>query len=252
MWQPWRGTINRWRRQVLGLPALPLAGAYTQMYAQQIPFLYGFSAHVVPRPADWPAWHHITGYWSQEPPATGPEALETFLAAGPPPVYVGFGSMGNRQAADRFALVRLALAQAGQRGIVQTDQAPSGQDPAFPGLFRLTTVAHDWLFPRVAAVMHHGGAGTTAAGLRAGRPTATVPVGIDQFFWGRRVAALGVGVPPLPSRALTADRVTSAIAQIASDTTLRQQAAALGKLLHAEDGVACAVALLQSYAWPSP
>jgi sterol 3beta-glucosyltransferase len=252
MWQPWRRVINRWRRQVLGLPALPPAGPYADLYARQVLFLYGFSAHVVPRPADWPARHQICGYWSGAASAAGPPALQQFLAAGPPPVYVGFGSMGNRAAGDTPALVRTALLQAGQRGILQTDAAPTGPDPAFPGLFRPASVAHDWLFPQVAAVVHHGGAGTTAAGLRAGVPTATVPVGIDQFFWGRRLAALGVGLPPLPRHTLTVEQLAVAIRQLVGDAALRRQAAGLGQLVRTEQGVQTAIALLERYAGPLP
>ncbi len=252
MWQPWRGVINRWRRQMLGMPTLPPLGPYADLYARQVPFLYGFSTHVVPRPADWPACHQICGYWFGAVSAAGPPALQQFLEAGPPPVYVGFGSMGNRAAGDTLALVRLALLQAGQRGIVQIEQAVPGPDPAFPGLFRLATVAHDWLFPQVAAVVHHGGAGTTAAGLRAGVPSATVPVGIDQFFWGHRLAALGVGLLPLPRYSLTVEQLAAAIRQLVGDAALRRRADGVGQRVRAEQGVQQAIALLERYAGPLP
>jgi len=106
-------------------------------------------------------------------------------------------------------------------------------------------VPHAWLFPRVAAVVHHGGAGTTAAGLRAGIPTIVIPFFADQPFWGHRVAALGVGTAPIPRKDLTAERLAKAIQQVVNDPGMRQRAADLGAKIQAEDGVAHAVAIVQ-------
>ncbi len=106
---------------------------------------------------------------------------------------------------------------------------------------------HGWLFPRVAAVVHHGGAGTTAAGLRAGRPTVVVPFFADQPFWGDRVHALGVGPRPIPRKELTAERLAAAIRQAAGAEGLRARAAALGARIRAEDGVGQAVRVVEGY-----
>ena len=107
------------------------------------------------------------------------------------------------------------------------------------------SIPHGWLFPQVAAVVHHGGAGTTAAGLRAGKPTLCVPfISLDQGFWGWRVADLGVGLPPIPSNRLTAEKLAQPISTAVSDPTMRQRAAELGAKIRAEDGVGQAVAVL--------
>ena len=112
----------------------------------------------------------------------------------------------------------------------------------------IDSVPHAWLFPRVAAVVHHGGAGTTAAGLRAGVPTIVIPFFGDQPFWGRRVADLGVGPQPIPRKKLTADKLAQALHQAATDAAMRRRAADLGATIQAEDGVACAVALIGDFA----
>ena len=244
LWQPWRASLGRWRRETLGLPPLPLTGPFGRVYAERVPFVYGYSAHVAPRPADWPAHHDLSGYWFLDaPPNWRPPAdLSAFLADGPPPVAVGFGSMGNRQAEWMVMVATEALARLGQRGILAV---PPHLAPRLPSsVHAISHVPHAWLFPRVAAVVHHGGAGTTAAGLRAGLPAITAPVGIDQFFWGRRVAALGAGPPPIPRRALTAEALAGAIHAALHDPGMRQRAAMLGERLRAEDGVARAVEAL--------
>jgi sterol 3beta-glucosyltransferase len=144
-------------------------------------------------------------------------------------------------------LVLQALALAGQRGVLATGWGGLTSETAPSGAFFLEDVPHDWLFPRVAAVVHHGGAGTTAAGLRAGRPTFVCPVVGDQPFWGRRVAALGVGPAPLPKVQLTAERLAKAISVAVTDAGMRQKAAMLGQRIRAEDGVGRAVAYINEH-----
>jgi UDP:flavonoid glycosyltransferase YjiC (YdhE family) len=112
-------------------------------------------------------------------------------------------------------------------------------------VFTIESIPHDWLFPRVAAAVHHGGSGTTAAALRAGIPMAVVPFFADQPFWGQRVAALGVGPAPIPRKQLTVERLATAIQIVTGDTGMRARAAALGERIRAEDGVARAVELIQ-------
>ena len=115
-------------------------------------------------------------------------------------------------------------------------------------VFKLEAAPHDWLFERVSAVVHHGGAGTTAAGLRAGKPTIICPFMADQPFWGSRVAALGVGSEPIPQKKLTAAKLSAAIEQVLGDAALQQHATALGQKISAEDGVGRAVAFIEQYA----
>ena len=246
-WQLYRSSMNK-QRQRFGLSPLPMLGIARQMLREHYPFLCAYSPFVVPRPADWEANIHVTGYWLLDAPANWhpPESLLAFLEAGPPPVYIGLGSMKTRDPAATTALMVQALAQSGQRGILLT--GPGGVSQAsLPGeVFTLTEVLHDWLFPRMAAVVHHGGAGTTAAGLRTGMPTIITPMYSDQFFWGQRVAALGVGPPPIPQKHLTTERLATAIRLATSDQAMQERARAVGQKLREEDGVAQAVRVIEA------
>ncbi len=248
LWQPWRGLLNRWRQQTLGLSALPWSGPYRQIYAQGVPFIYGFSPHVVPRPRDWPASHRITGYWFLDPPLgwQPPPDLATFLANGPPPIYIGFGSLGNRWSPAMLGQAATHLAQRGQRVVLQVDPA-SVPSSLHPNIFVLrNAVSHSWLFPHMAAVVHHGGAGTTAAALRAGVPTLIVAIGIDQFFWGQQVARLGVGLASLHQANVKIAELVTAVQTLTANAAIGQRAAQLGVQIRSEDGVAAAVAQIHA------
>jgi UDP:flavonoid glycosyltransferase YjiC (YdhE family) len=252
-WQILRGPINDTRRDVLGLPPLPHHSPYTVVHRRHHPHLYGYSRYVVPRPRDWGSWNHVTGYWFLDRPRTWqpPAALLAFLESGPPPVYIGFGSMKREDPAQTTTLVVQALTQAGQRGVLLTGWGGLGRTELPETMFAVDDVPHDWLFPRMAAVVHHGGAGTTAAGLRAGLPSVLVPFFGDQPFWARRVAALGVGPTPIPSAQLSVSHLSGAITEAVSNNAMRARAAALGQRIRAEDGVGQAVAILQRYLWAS-
>ncbi|MBN2556375.1 MAG: glycosyltransferase family 1 protein [Anaerolineales bacterium] len=211
------------------------------------PVLYAYSPHVLPAPQDWPVWAHVTGYWAPQIPegARGPEELEAFLQAGPPPVYIGFGSVISRDPARLTRIAIEALRISGQRGVISTSDAglPGGSLPDHVCI--AGDVPHGWLFPRMAAAVHHGGAGTTGASLRAGLPTLVVPFTSDQPFWGRQVSKLGVGPTPMHPRRLTAARLAEGIQQMLSDTDMRGRARLLGEQIRAEDGVGCAVARIE-------
>ncbi|HMQ33614.1 MAG TPA: glycosyltransferase [Chloroflexaceae bacterium] len=241
-----RGLVNRWRRETLGLP--PARDELT-LRGRPVPRLYGYSPAVVPTPADWGAHSVATGYWFLDPlrPWQPPAALAAFLEAGPPPVYVGFGSMAARDAARTTRTVVEALERAGQRGVLATGYGGLAAAELPASVHMLDQAPHDWLFPRMAAVVHHGGAGTTGAGLRAGVPTVICPFFGDQPFWGRRVAELGAGPRPIPQRRLTAEALAGAIAAAVGDPAMRARAAALGETIRAEDGVARAVALIEAH-----
>ncbi len=214
-----------------------------------MPVLYSFSEHVVPRPDDWPETTVATGYWFLEQDETWqpPAALVQFLAAGPPPVYVGFGSMAGKDPARLTRIVLDALEQSGQRGLLATGWGGLAVEDLPENLFAIDSAPHDWLFPRVSAVVHHGGAGTTAAGLRAGKPTLISPFMGDQPFWGQRVCEQGVGPKPIPQKQLSADALATAIHQLTHDQDMRQRATALGQKLRAENGVARAVAWIEEH-----
>jgi len=247
MWQGFRSADGLARRDVLGLPSAPFWGPFDADCLQHCPILYGFSPSVIPRPPDWDGNMHVTGYWFLDPADdwTPPPALIEFLQAGPPPVYVGFGSMSSRDPERTATLILQALAQAKQRAIILSGWGGLRKADLPDTALMVDSIPFSWLFPRVAALVHHGGAGTTAAGLRAGVPSVVVPFFGDQPFWGRRVAELGVGPEPIPRRKLTAERLARAIQEALTDQTMRQRAAALGAKIQAEDGIARAVALVQ-------
>jgi sterol 3beta-glucosyltransferase len=247
MWQGFRSADRLARRKVLGLPAAPFWGPYNTDRVHQCPVLYGFSPSVIPRPSDWDSNIHVTGYWFLDPAVdwTPPSALMEFLQAGSPPVYVGFGSMSNRKPEETADLVLQALARTQQRAIILSGWSGLHKANLPASVFMLDSIPFSWLFPRVAAIVHHGGAGTTAAGLRAGVPSIVVPFFGDQPFWGQRVAELGVGPEPIPRKKLTVERLAQAIHQALTDQTMRQRAANLGSKIQAEDGITRAVAIVQ-------
>jgi sterol 3beta-glucosyltransferase len=171
--------------------------------------------------------------------------LLDFLDRGAPPVYIGFGSMGSRNPEQTADLVLQAISMTGQRAILQSGWGGLSKTDLPDTVFIVDSISHSWLFPRVAAVVHHGGAGTTAAGLRAGVPTIIIPFFGDQPFWGRRVAELGVGTDPIPRKQLTSKRLAAAIHRAVNDRSIIQQAADLGEKIRAEDGITKVVNIIQ-------
>jgi sterol 3beta-glucosyltransferase len=230
-WLVCRRFINTWRREGLGLPALSAPGRRRRV--RQASVLCAFSPTVVPRPPDWGPNVHMTGFWHHEQPLwKPPRRLLDFLEDGPPPVYVGFGSMktSDPEATDR--VVRAALRRAGLRGVLAGDPSTSDDD-----MLVVDDTPHSWLFPRMAAVVHHGGAGTTAAALRSGVPSLVCPFFGDQPYWADRVHSLGVGPKPLPSRQLTVSALTDRLRAVSGDSGHAEAARRLGRALAAEDGV---------------
>jgi UDP:flavonoid glycosyltransferase YjiC (YdhE family) len=172
--------------------------------------------------------------------------LAQFLSAGPPPVYIGFGSPGLRQQATAAGMIVEALRQSGLRAVVNLPPGAFEAAPPAAQVLLLPEVPHAWLFARCAALAHHGGAGTSAAGLRAGVPALVIPLATDQFFWGSRVQALGVGPKPLPQRDLTPQRLAQGLLQAAQNGDLQRAAGELGAKIRAEDGLAAAIAQVRS------
>jgi sterol 3beta-glucosyltransferase len=239
IWQ----AINRWRSEVLDLPPVSPAELRRRMLGGEWPMLAGYSPSVFPPPPDWPSWIHVTGYWflDAEPTWQPPPGLLDFLQSGPPPVYIGFGSMAGRNPEQRTEIALKALECSGQRGVLLTGWGGLNTGSLPDTVFAIDSAPHDWLFPQMAAVVHHGGAGTTAAALRAGTPSLVVPFFGDQPFWGRRVAELGVGPSPIPQKQLSAERLTAAIRTAAGDEAMRRRAHQLSQRIQAEDGIGQAV-----------
>jgi UDP:flavonoid glycosyltransferase YjiC (YdhE family) len=247
LWQLLRTSINKARQEVLDLPPLPFLGPRAVLYDS--PILHGYSSAVIAKPRDWGENAHLTGYWFLDggsiwkPPA----ALVDFLKAGPPPICVGFGSMPNRNAEQVTELVANALTRTRQRGVLLAGWGGLAPTSKSDQIFLMDAAPHDWLFPRMKAVIHHGGAGTTAAGIRAGVPSILIPYMADQPFWGHRVFRLGVGPRPIPRQVLSVGKLADAIRMALGDPSMRQRAAALGRRVWNEDGVARAVEVVEDY-----
>lgn len=251
VWQGFRPAVTRWRQATLGLSKAPLWGYARLMERRCVPVLNGFSAHLVPRPPDWGDHVHVTGYWfPEDEPWQPPGGLAEFIEDGSPPVFVGFGSMPVRHPERTTAVVLEALARSGQRAIVQAGWAGIGQADLPKGVYQIDYAPYAWLFPRLAAIVHHGGAGTTAFGLRAGVPAIVVPFLFDQFYWGRRISVLGVGPAPIPHKRLSVERLAEALDQAVGDTQMRQRAAELGQKVRSEGGVRAAVDAIHSRVCP--
>ncbi|WP_086824103.1 glycosyltransferase [Allokutzneria sp. NRRL B-24872] len=228
-------------RSRLGLPTRTRA-QLTEQHASW-PVLHGYSPSVLPRPADWRPGLDVCGYFWPAPSTWEPsQDLLDFLADGPPPVFVGFGSRNIEDAPRIAALVDEALGLAGVRGVVQAGWAELAASSS--RTFTVGEAPHSWLFPRMAAVVHHSGAGTTAAGLRAGVPTVGVPILGDQPFWAGRVAALGAGPKPLPYKKLTAQRLADSIRAAVSTPSFGVRARALSEQIAAENGAGAVVAAI--------
>jgi UDP:flavonoid glycosyltransferase YjiC (YdhE family) len=247
MWQPFRIADKAARKKVLGLPPAPIMGPFKTKPLQMTPILYGYSPSVIPQPKDWEERNRVTGYWfvDEDHDWEPPQALEAFLADGPPPVYVGFGSMTSRNPEKTADIVLKALKKTGQRAVIFSGWGGLRKDDVPPSVFMTEDVPHAWLFPRMAAIVHHGGAGTTASGLRSGVPSILVPFFGDQPFWGQRVADLGVGPQPIPYKKLSVDGLAEAIKIAVENSEMRDLAASLGSKIQAEDGVTCAVEHIQ-------
>lgn len=245
-----RKPVMAWR-EAAGLGPRPRGlGLLSMPDGAPIPLLHGTSPALCPPPSDWPAHALAFGDWPLDDGDgfTPDPALQGFLDAGPPPVYVGFGSMAGRNPEKKAAIVLEALRLAGVRALIGRGWGGLAPADLPPTVHAIGHVPHGWLFPRVAAVVHHGGAGTTHAGLRAGRPTVVCPFFGDQPFWGRRVHALGAGPAPVPQKKLDPPRVAAAITAATTDPAIARAAATLGERLRAETGVADAVRWLVGFA----
>lgn len=247
-WRFIRPVIDHWREHALHLPPYK-TNPFSSKEWQQQPFLYGFSPQVVPKAPDWGDNIHLTGYWFL-PMAEDwrpPNRLVDFLQSGSPPVYIGFGSMVRRDAKEITGVVLKALEMTNRRGVLAAGWGGLTDSDLPDNVLMVDFVPHEWLFPRMSAVVHHGGAGTTAAGLRAGVPSVIIPFFGDQPFWGWRVAELGVGPLPIPRKKLTAKLLAKAIDFAVNDEHVRKRAEKLGEAIRAERGVDNAVKILTEY-----
>jgi sterol 3beta-glucosyltransferase len=208
--------------------------------------LFAYSPNILPRPSDWGEHIRVTGYFFlAEESYQPPDRLSEFLADGDPPVCISFGSMVNRKAKYIDQIVRSAIMQTSNRGIILSGWG-GVMNQSSKDLLYLESVPHDWLLPRCKMVIHHGGAGTTSAGLRAGIPNIVVPFTADQPFWGNRVHAIGVGPKPILVRSLSVEKLVQAVVE-AESNLVRERAQVIGQRIRSEDGVKGAVQLIEEH-----
>lgn len=247
-WHPFRKPINTFRHQLELSPASFWWGNMRRMKRERVPVIQGFSEHVIPTQPEWGDHVHTTGYWtldesSWDPPA----ALVKFLEAGDPPVFIGFGSMPVPDPQGTTALILEALRRTGRRGILGAGWAKIGAVELPETVFALDYAPYAWLFPRMAAVIHHGGSGTTGFALRSGVPSMVVPFTADQPFWGRRTHELCVGPTSIPFSKLTAENLAQAMAAMTRDSNMKSRADHLRITMAGENGVWGAVQVIQRY-----
>ena len=244
----WQGSrvLYKWiRRSNPHLP--PLTGwPFAAGSDRRTPILYAFSPGVLPPPADWGKDVHVTGYWFMDDPDWHPpQKLLDFLDTGPKPIAVAFGSTSSRNPERMANMIREALALSGQRAVIVGENNHFNDLPNT--IFQLDSAPYSWLFARVSAIVHHGGAGTTGAGLMAGVPNIITPFTSDQPFWGHRVHSLGAGPKPLPAKKLTAQTLAKSIIATVSDQEMSARAKAISVRIRAEDGVSRAIDIVQKY-----
>ncbi len=240
--------IDEWRSTTLGLPRRPRRfDPFVAWHGGPTPVLNAYSRYVVPPPSDTPANLTTTGYWFLPPPGgwEPPEELTRFLDAPDPTVYIGWGSMLGRDQAEMWRTIVAALEITGLRAVVGAGW--SGLDVAdVPGnLLIVTDIPHEWLLPRLAVTVHHGGAGTTGAAFRAGRPQVVCPFFRDQRFWAERAYHLGVAPKPVPQRALGVTALAEALSAAVNDRRMAERADHIGRLIRVETGTATAISALE-------
>jgi UDP:flavonoid glycosyltransferase YjiC (YdhE family) len=237
---------NQVRTEHLGLPGRNWGNHHAML--ESTPSLLLVSRHVLPRPVDWAQHHRITGYiFEDDPEWEPPRSLVDFLQSGAKPVYIGFGSLRERKPEALTRLLLDAVERAGVRAVLLSGWAGLGTLRVSNDVHVVEYAPHRWLFPCMAAVVHHGGAGTTAAALRAGVPSIVVPVLSDQPFWGQRLYTLGAATAPIPRAKLTADKLAAAIIEAVTIPTLQIRSAELGAKLSTEDGLSEAVKTIEEF-----
>lgn len=238
-WQGLGDVINRFRENVLDIPHMPLTAGPGVLTRLRVPYTYCWSPALIPKPNDWGNTIDISGFYflNLASSFTPEPSLAEFLDTGPPPVYIGFGSIVVDDPNAMTNMIFEAVKTAGVRALVSKGWGGLGADDiGVPdGVYMLGNVPHDWLFQKVSAVVHHGGAGTTAAGIKAGKPTLVIPFFGDQPFWGAMIARANAGPDPIPFKQLTADKLAAAIDVCVQPDTL-ERAKELGQKIASEKG----------------
>ena len=235
----WRKQNKLSKRKIQSKPDYQVSG-------HPIPVIYAVSPSVLPRPVDWGPHIHLSGFWFDDHPAivSPPADLKRFLEAGDKPVYIGFGSMNAGNMQRLMAIVLRAVHASGLRAVIQLGWSGLKMTSTRQ-VFFADYVPHDWLFSKVCAVVHHGGAGTTAAGLLHGLPTLVIPFSGDQSFWGNRIYQLGCGPKPIQRNSITVHRLTRGLQLLTGTPAYQQAASEMSRRLQSEHGAKKAADLIE-------
>lgn len=242
-----RRYLTGWRKeQGMKIRKIRPRPDYT-IHGHTVPVLYAVSPLLMPRPNSWGEHIHMTGFWNDDAQEsyTPPDDLAAFLEKGPKPVYVGFGSMVSGDMGKTLQIVLEGIRQAGVRAVLLKGWGGKAELKSDKNIYVGEYIPHDWLFENVAAVVHHGGAGTTAAGLRAGRPTLVIPFGGDQPFWGSQVRAMGCGPKPIRRESLTGEKLAEALRDLTANGAYKVAARELGVRLKNEPGTQNAADIIE-------
>ncbi|XP_014560771.1 glycosyltransferase family 1 protein [Bipolaris victoriae FI3] len=240
-WQGLGDIINDWRENTLSLEPIGAIDAAGVMESLQVPYTYCWSPSLVPKPNDWPSHIDVCGFFfREEPQYSPPKHIDEFLRAGPPPLYIGFGSIVMEDPASVTEIILSTLRKCGVRAIISRGWSNLGEGREDENALFIGDCPHEWLFKRVSGVVHHGGAGTTACGLLNARPTSIIPFFGDQPFWGEMVAAAGAGPRPVHHTSLTEENFTVIIKTLLDPNTKRS-AKAIAAKMQCEQGVRRAV-----------
>lgn len=253
-WAGWRSPWNEARQKIFGLEPLGRLHDIRKVNGKPVPVLNAFSEAMLPRPRDWPHHVHITGNWFLDSGHWAPSSeLAAFLADGPPPIYVGFGSMPVGYMKERAPVLAEALRRSGQRVVLARGWGLWGDELLASLGSRVHVIdgaPHQHLFPLMAGVVHHGGAGTTAAGFRAGRPALITPVAVDQFLHGTLVAKHGAGPKPLPVKEWSVDILSERLRELTAITSYRERVQEVAARMAQENGPARALEIVERIIGP--
>ncbi|MFH1414875.1 MAG: glycosyltransferase [Elusimicrobiota bacterium] len=250
MWTIFKRYTDKWTKKH-GSRRLSLKkGVFSDIRKKGYPWIFGFSNEVLPKPSDWADNLHVTGYWYLGEPDgwEPPLELEEFIKSGSPPVYMGFGSMVCLEKEKLVEAFVEALEITGRRGVLFSGWSGLGEKPLPDNIYRTGPVPHIWLFPKMAAVIHHGGSQTTAASMQAGIPQLIIPFLADQFSWGRYVQKTRIGPEPIPKSRLNGRNLAEAVRTMLTDEEMRRNTKEMAERLSLENGVKKAVSIIEQFA----
>lgn len=240
---------NQWRQQVLGLKSMGIFQDVLKCNGKPLPVLYSYSKSVLPESTDWLDHVNVSGYWflDQQKGWQPPESLKHFLNRGEPPIYIGFGSMPGTNSAKLTAVIKEVVENSSYRYIIATGWGGLQKFEADNDVFFIDAAPHEWLFPKVSAVIHHGGSGTTAAGLRFAKPSIICPFMLDQFFWSDLLYKNKVIEKPIAQKRLNAEILLKTIDVTLSSTLLQENIKAIATGINRENGCDNAISFISDY-----